>query len=85
MNQEVVAYFQGLARADAFIETERMQRLARLTPEEARAQFTELVESWEDQAAQEVGLERLTEWRLETKLAVRQSFMRLFQARQARR
>jgi ABC-type nitrate/sulfonate/bicarbonate transport system substrate-binding protein len=82
--RDLVAYLKGLARADEFIEQERMQRLARMTPEESRALYTELVESWDRHADQEVGLERLAEWRLETKLAVRRSFMRLFEAQRGR-
>lgn len=51
-----------------------MSRLARLTPEEARAEFDELTEGWEQAPDKGEGLERLEAWRVETLIAVRRAF-----------
>ena len=66
----------GYARAAAVIERERMERLARMTPEEACAIYDDLCRSW---SAREDArdLERLERWRLETLLAVREAMARL--------
>ena len=66
----------GYARAAAVIERERMERLARMTPEEAHAIYDDLCRSW---SAREDArdLERLERWRLETLLAVREAMARL--------
>ena len=65
----------GYARAAAVIERERMARLARMTPEEARAIYDGLCRSWATwgQSPAEDALERLEQWRLETLLAVREA------------
>jgi hypothetical protein len=65
---------EGYARANAFLEEERIKRLARLTPEEARAEFDDLTESWEASPDTGEGLERLEAWRIETLIAVRRAF-----------
>jgi len=67
----------GYARADEFLEKERRQRLANMTPEDSRAIFNELVEfGWRTMADDE-GARRLQSWRLETKIAVRKTFEKL--------
>ncbi|MGH2545113.1 MAG: hypothetical protein ACRDIB_20170 [Ardenticatenaceae bacterium] len=81
MNEQVVEVLKGYARANEFIELERQERLARMTPEEARTIGDDLVESWERVASNKHGLERLDSWRIETKVAVRQAFRQLAEAR----
>ena len=71
---------EGYARANAFLEVERMLRLARLTPEEARAEFDELTEGWEALPDKGEGLERLDLWRAETLVAVRRAFEQMARA-----
>jgi hypothetical protein len=66
----------GYARANEVIENERMERLARMTPEQARAIYDELVETWWASASRE-GSERLDLWRAETLIAVRRAFEQL--------
>jgi hypothetical protein len=63
----------GYAQAAAVIERERMERLARMTAEEAQAIYDGLCASWQ----QTDDLERLEQWRLETLLAVREAIARL--------
>ena len=72
----------GYARANEVIENERMERLARMTSEQARAIFDELVETWWASAARE-GSERLDLWRAETLIAVRRAFEQLARAQGA--
>jgi hypothetical protein len=66
----------GYARAAAVMERERMERLARMTPDEARAIYDDLCCSWATWG-QDRELERLEQWRLETLLAVRQAMASL--------
>ena len=72
----------GYARADEVIENERMDRLARMTSEQARAIYDELVETWWGSASRE-GSERLDLWRAETLIAVRRAFEQLARAQGA--
>lgn len=65
---------EGYARAEEFLEQERMQRLADMTPQESRVIFDQLVKfGWQTMANDE-GARRLLSWRLETKIAVRKTF-----------
>jgi hypothetical protein len=66
----------GYARAAAVTERERMERLARMTEEEARAIYDDLCQSWSARRDTQ-DLERLERWRLETLLAVREAMARL--------
>ena len=68
---------EGYTQANAFLEAERIERLAHLTPEEARAEFDELTEGWEALPYKGEGLERLEMWRLETLIAVRSAFEKM--------
>ncbi len=70
MVRETIA---GYAQAAVVIERERMERLARMTDEEAQAIYDALYASWE----QADDLERLEQWRLETLLAVRAAMERV--------
>ena len=72
----------GYARANEVIENERMDRLARMTAEQARAIYDELVETWWGSASRE-GSERLDLWRAETLIAVRRAFEQLARAQGA--
>jgi hypothetical protein len=72
----------GYARANEVIENERMERLARMTSEQARAIYDELVETWWGSASRE-GSERLDLWRAETLIAVRRAFEQLARAQGA--
>ena len=69
----------GYARAAAFVEQERMERLARMTPEEARAIYDDLCRSWVTWG-RDRDLERLEQWRLETLLVVREAMARVARA-----
>lgn len=66
----------GYARAAVVIERERMERLARMTPEEARAISDDLCRSWATWGKAH-DLERLEQWRLETLLVVREAMVSL--------
>jgi hypothetical protein len=81
VQQVVIETLQGYARANLWLETERMERLARMTPNEARAIFQELNASWEAMSESEEGLERLDPWRIETLVAVRYAFKQLAKAK----
>ena len=72
----------GYARANEVIENERMERLARMTSEQARAIYDELVGTWWASASRE-GSERLDLWRAETLIAVRRAFEQLARAQGA--
>jgi len=69
----------GYARAADVMEQERMERLARMTPEEARAVYDDLCRSWAARRESR-DLERLERWRLETLLSVRAAMARLARA-----
>jgi hypothetical protein len=62
----------GYARAAAFRERERMERLARMTSAEARAIYDDLCQSWSTWGKAR-DLERLERWRLATLIAVREA------------
>ena len=72
----------GYARANEVIENERMERLARMTSEQARAIYDELVETWWASPSRE-GSERLDLWRAETLIAVRRAFEQVARAQGA--
>jgi hypothetical protein len=71
----------GYARADECIEHERADRLARLTPEDARRIWDDLVASWRPTPAEAASLERLTLWRVETKITMRHAFEQMARAK----
>lgn len=79
--KRIAEALEGYARASAFIESERIERLARLTPEEARAEFDDLIEGWEALPDKGQDLHRLEAWRLETLLAVRRAFEQIARSR----
>jgi hypothetical protein len=81
VQQAIIETLQGYARANLWLETERMERLARMTPDEARAIFQELNASWEAMFELEEGLERLDLWRIETLVGVRHALKQLAEAK----
>jgi hypothetical protein len=66
----------GYARANEVIKQERMERLARMTPEEARAVYDDLVNGW-CAPASPAEAQRLDLWRAETLIATRRAFQAL--------
>jgi hypothetical protein len=77
VDQEVAEMLRGYARANEFMERERMERLAQLTTDESYAIFLDLVEhGWNAQKNYPLP-ERMLAWQLETKIAVRRAFRRL--------
>ena len=72
----------GYAAANEIIENERIERLARMTPEEAHAIYDDLVNGWRPPASAEER-QRLDLWRAETLIAVRRAFDQLAQAQGA--
>lgn len=71
----VLEYLQGYALANEFIDAERRDRLARMTPEESRAIFDQLCEIWDRTGSQAGGhLDALDELRLRSLLAQRHAF-----------
>ena len=81
LDKRIAEMVEGYARADAFMEQERMERLARLTPEQARAEFDALIEGWEALPDKGEGLERLEMWRVETLIAVQYAFEQMARAK----
>ncbi len=73
----------GYAVAAEYIEQERIERLRRMTDEEARADYAALVNfhrQFKNDADKE-GLKRLEEWRLQEKIAMRRAFEKVARAR----
>jgi len=70
----------GYAAANEYLEQERKERLAHLTPEKARAMADAVNACWKPLDMNDPGVRRMEEWRLETKLKVRRAFYKLAQA-----
>jgi hypothetical protein len=77
----------GYAYAADIVEQERMERLARMTPEEARAIYEDLCHTGmaQRQRMTKEELERLEQWRLETLLSVRDAMARMWVKRKQER
>lgn len=73
----VRATIRGYAEAAAFIEQERIERLARMTPEEARAIYDDLCHSLPEARAEN----NLEAWRVTTLLSVRDAMLRVSRKR----
>lgn len=69
----------GYAAANEYLEQERQERLARLTPEEARAISDALNATWQPLDMDDPVVRRMEEERLEAKLVVRRAFYKLAQ------
>lgn len=73
----------GYAAANEVIEQERIERLRHITDEESRADYAMLLSFdrlFKNEADRE-GLERIKQWRLQEKVAMRQVFERVARAR----
>lgn len=70
----------GYAAANEYLEQERRERLAHLTPEEARAISDALNTTWKPPDMDDPVVRRMEEERLEAKLVVRRAFYKLAQA-----
>jgi hypothetical protein len=81
MDSKIAEMIAGYGRAADFLETERRQRLAVMTPEDARTIFTDLLQTGQNYPARAEKLENLEAWRLETVLILRQAFLKLYQVR----
>ena len=77
MDQQVAEMLRGYARANEFLEQERIERLAHLSTEESWAIFLDLVEHGHTTLASEPLPERMQAWQMATKIAVRRTFRRL--------
>jgi len=67
MDRQIIAeMIRAYREAEEFLEAERMERLARITPQEARAIYDSLCRAWEAVAGREEGLRRLEGLRVET-------------------
>lgn len=77
MDQQVAEMLRGYARANEFLEQERIERLVRLSTEESWAIFRDLVEHGHKTLSDDPLPERILARRLESKIAVRETFRRL--------
>ena len=75
--QQIAEMIRAYGRAAPALDAERLQWLARLTPQEARAIYESLYEAWEQHEAQAIGLERLEPLIIERLVQVRQVFERV--------
>ena len=77
MDKQIAEMIHAYGQAEEFLEAERMERLARMTPQEARAIFDDLCRAWEAVADRQVGLEWLEPLRIERLVQTRRAFERL--------
>ena len=63
MDEQVAETVAGYARAGEYLEKERRERLAKLTVEESRAIFDELVRSGDSMPVSDEDAQRLLRWR----------------------
>lgn len=77
MDKQIAEMIHAYSQAEKFLEAERMERLARMTPQEARAIFDDLCRAWEAAADRQVGLDRLEPLRIERLVQTRRAFERL--------
>lgn len=82
MDRQIAQMIRAADQAAEVLEAERIAWLARLTRDEARMLFEQLYQVWAQGGRRAGGdWEALERWRIETKLAVRQAFERLFSQR----
>ncbi len=79
MDKDILAVLEGYKRADAYMERERMERLAHMTTEESKAIFSALMAKWTNISDGES--EQFRAWRLKHKIEVRKTFIRLAEAK----
>ena len=72
----------GYAEANALASAERRARLQTMTEPQAQAIFDDLCATWYRQARDNGHWERLNQWRLKHKIALRQALDRLAGPRQ---
>ena len=77
MDKQIAEMIHAYSQAKEFLEAERMERLARMTPKKARAIFDDLCRAWEAVADRQVGLDRLEPLRIERLVQTRRAFERL--------
>jgi hypothetical protein len=78
MDRQIIAEMvRAYSEAEEFLEAERMERLARMTPQEARGIYDSMCRAWEAVASREEGLGRLEELRIETLVQRRCAFEQL--------
>ncbi len=80
MNTQIAEMVRGYARANAYVEWERVARPATLTPAESWAIFDELIDRWNAVAESKTGPERLAARRPEATPAVRAAFRKMAEA-----
>ena len=73
MDQRLAELVRAYGEAAGFLEAERIEWLARLTPDEAQAIWNGLCQAWERYEPQAKGLERLEPLRLERLVQVRRA------------
>lgn len=75
LRSQTLEYLQGYALAAEFLEAERQERLARMTPEESRAIFDQLCEIWDRTGSKAGGhLDALDALRVQSLCAQRRAF-----------
>lgn len=75
LKPQALEYLRGYALAGEFLNAERTERLARMTPEESRAIFDQLCEIWNRTGSKTGGhLDALDELRVRSLFAQRRAF-----------
>lgn len=75
LGPQALEYLRGYALAAEFLEAERKERLARMTPQESRAIFDQLCEIWDRSGSKAGGdLDALGELQLSPLLVQRRAF-----------
>ncbi|MFN2222069.1 MAG: hypothetical protein ACK2UH_05925 [Candidatus Promineifilaceae bacterium] len=62
MKEQIAEMLRGYARADEFLEQERMERLSRLSTEESYAIFLDLMEHGRNTLSKDPLPERMLAW-----------------------
>jgi hypothetical protein len=75
LGPQVLEYLRGYALADEFLEAERRENLARMTPEESAAIYDQLCEIWYQSGRKAGGnLDALDELHLQMHVVQRRAF-----------
>jgi hypothetical protein len=77
VKEQLLSTLRGYQRANEYMESERMARLAQMMPEESRNIFNDLVEGWEQIVSREKDLECFEQWHIEAHVVVRLAFKRM--------
>jgi hypothetical protein len=81
LDDQVAEILRGYARANEFIERERISRLRIMSVSESRAIFDELVKTGQRQRIDTDQSSLLFQWRLQSLTALRQTFAALARAK----